>query len=689
MKALWFICWTVAAVFASVPKVIFDTDMNGDVDDVGALALLHVLADNGEVEILGCMTSHPANAVCRAVDVINTFYHRPDLPIGAVRGGGDNGQYAAVIAQSFPNDAVQAEIPLPVELYRKILAEQPDSSVTLITVGFLPNIAALLRSGGDHYSELNGIELVKKKVKEWVCMGGVFPAGKEYNLSYMFSDDAVFAVNSWPCRLIFTGWEIGKEIFTGRYVHEFIAGSPVKAAYQLYNCTWAFDGNPYIAYYHGHYSWDLTAVWIAVRGYAPFWDVVDQGYCYVKPDGSNEWRTDDDKDHFYVVAKMPAYQIAEEIDRLLNLPPIGAYIKKSSAVGWLPCLIEFDGRLTRPPKERTVQEYHWRIGDVRAEGEVVAYNFTTPGMYPIELTAKMNDSAILTAVDSVRISDPIFSGDPFYGDARNYRRIHEDLWSTTFHQGDLRYHLSADTRTPAMWDGFCFVRDTLFTTFALEMLVCSELDPRSAEFKILFGVQDEQNYNLLQGRAALSRLYAFRNGKRTVNGVISANLVPDDQFHRIYLVNDGTRLTVYFDGVSVFSQTDADLLRAGAVGFGSDRSAFFFDDISISSPVAEASKNQSLPKSILLLPNFPNPFNSLTTIPYELDRDSFVSLTVHDHNGRILAVPVKEYQTAGQHEIVFDASHLPSGVYFYRLAVTSQALDSPMPSQIKKMLLLK
>ena len=67
--------------------VIFDTDIGGDWDDMGALAVLHSLAGSGEAEILATMVSgggHTATWGPACLDAVNTFYGRPDIPIGLV-----------------------------------------------------------------------------------------------------------------------------------------------------------------------------------------------------------------------------------------------------------------------------------------------------------------------------------------------------------------------------------------------------------------------------------------------------------------------------------------------------------------------------------------------------------------------------------------------------------------------------
>jgi inosine-uridine nucleoside N-ribohydrolase len=72
--------------------------------------------------------------------------------------------YAEAVANSFPNRVIKhPNLPDAVELYRQILAAQPDHSVVIVSIGFLTNISNLLRSGPDQYSSLTGVELVNQK----------------------------------------------------------------------------------------------------------------------------------------------------------------------------------------------------------------------------------------------------------------------------------------------------------------------------------------------------------------------------------------------------------------------------------------------------------------------------------------------------------------------------------------------
>jgi hypothetical protein len=79
--------------------------------------------------------------------------------------------------------------------------------------------------------------------------------------------------------------------------------------------------------------------------------------------------------------------------------------------------------------------------------------------------------------------------------------------------------------------------------------------------------------------------------------------------------------------------------------------------------IASTSGSGTTPTTVIS----PNPFNPSTVISYELRAASFVSLKIYDTAGRIVATLVDGWRDAGEHQVTFDASNLPSGVYLYRL----------------------
>jgi hypothetical protein len=136
---------TLAGPLSAAPVgLILDTDMSGDCDDAGTLALLHALADRGECELLATVVNRKdlTGASAAATDAINTFYGRPDLPIGTDKQGPTALQrtsaYARALRDEFPNDiGPDDRAPDALDVYRRVLAAQPDGSVVICSVGAL------------------------------------------------------------------------------------------------------------------------------------------------------------------------------------------------------------------------------------------------------------------------------------------------------------------------------------------------------------------------------------------------------------------------------------------------------------------------------------------------------------------------------------------------------------------------
>ncbi len=90
------------------------------------------------------------------------------------------------------------------------------------------------------------------------------------------------------------------------------------------------------------------------------------------------------------------------------------------------------------------------------------------------------------------------------------------------------------------------------------------------------------------------------------------------------------------------------------------------------SPSATAAEGKDLPQVTGLLPAYPNPFNSSTTLTFVLEQAQQVSLAIYDALGREVARPVSGLRSAGEHHIVWDASPLPAGTYFSRWIIDGQ-----------------
>ncbi|TVQ82394.1 MAG: hypothetical protein EA393_16930, partial [Bacteroidetes bacterium] len=132
LYAITFLCISCSYTKQNKARIILDTDFNYDVDDVGAVAMLHALADLGEAEILVIGISDRQGKAIFALDAMNTWYNRPDLPIGVVKSK-DAARYIDLfteqLALEYPrtnthwNSADDA--PCVIDVYRKVLAREP------------------------------------------------------------------------------------------------------------------------------------------------------------------------------------------------------------------------------------------------------------------------------------------------------------------------------------------------------------------------------------------------------------------------------------------------------------------------------------------------------------------------------------------------------------------------------------
>ena len=245
-----------------IPLTI-DTDMWSSADDVGALATAFGLQLKGEAKVIGIgvntRTSRPSVATdsWKCVAAIAQFYNSGDVPIGTDMP--NNGTSKSSPDWAGPCAARAASgTPVPgsaVAMYRKALAAQADGSVVMASVGYLKNLSDLLNSPADSFSPLSGRDLIAKKVKRLVVMGGGYPSRSgETNLSGNPAAAQNVAAN-WPTKVVWSGYEVGDNIHTGQTIcNVHPSTSPVRVAYQAFvGCgNWI-------------YSYDLTAVYHAVR----------------------------------------------------------------------------------------------------------------------------------------------------------------------------------------------------------------------------------------------------------------------------------------------------------------------------------------------------------------------------------------------------------------------------------------
>lgn len=315
-----FICFLSQAQKNSEPvPIIFDSDMGPDYDDVGAITLLHALADSGQAKILATIASTKYDGVACVMNVFNTYFNRPDIPVAVPKGNAstlrDGQHWTDTVMAKYPHRIKSNnDVPDAPELYREILSKQPDHSVTIVTVGFLTNLSNLLLSKPDKYSSLDGKELVRQKVRQLVCMAGRFPSGSEFNVN----QDAAASQNvfsSWPTNILFSGFEIGWKIKVGLpLIHnDVIHNSPVKDVFRISIPMNTEDSA-------GRMSWDETAVLVAIKGHEPFYHL-QYGRIQVAADGSNTWSTEG-KQHAHLVEAVSPEIVRAYINKVIMHQPM-------------------------------------------------------------------------------------------------------------------------------------------------------------------------------------------------------------------------------------------------------------------------------------------------------------------------------------------------------------------------------
>ena len=253
-------------------NLIFETDMGNDVDDAIGLGIIHRYINDGEVNLMAVCLNKGGLAPLQYVDAVNTWYGHPGIPIGRIEDApqpDDDNCYARVAnmtgADGKPvfRKSVKdySALPEAVALYRELLAKAKDNSVTIASVGFSTNLARLLDSAPDSYSDLDGKALVARKVKLLVCMACCFNGScknGEYNVKIdSLSARKLFA--EWPGEIVISPSELGTKV---RYPATSIENDfgwadahPVVEAYKAYRKM------PY-----DRPCWDPTAIIYAVEG---------------------------------------------------------------------------------------------------------------------------------------------------------------------------------------------------------------------------------------------------------------------------------------------------------------------------------------------------------------------------------------------------------------------------------------
>ncbi len=273
-------------------KIILDTDVGSDCDDMLAIALL--AAENVDVRAVtyaSCLPNIDAPAAIRAAF---RFVGMTPPPLGAheyEKYGDDH--YSKAVAERFAIKSDFAPCETPVRLLRKTLAGS--DGLSICTIGLFTNIAALLESEGDDISEMNGIELMRSKCTELISMAGCFREAHngerypEWNVKQDISaSKTVFEKCPVPITLI--PWELGDKMISGEpFVKKYGERHPVTYSFLLFNKT---DG--------GRQSWDPATVLYAAEGLGNYFLRSENGKITVDEKGVTYFEKSENGNHSYL-----------------------------------------------------------------------------------------------------------------------------------------------------------------------------------------------------------------------------------------------------------------------------------------------------------------------------------------------------------------------------------------------------
>src|ERR1039458_3421838 len=331
---------TIQAVSPSYPvKTILDTDLAADCDDLGAVAVLHALANQGKAQILGmvCNVSDPYSPLC--LSAVNTYYGRPNIPIGYVGNDpyvspdfepvscaaylvGEN-RYTTYIgdANNYLRNYVTNTVPDALSVYTNLLAN--NSNVTIVSIGSLYNLDKLLKTRPD---------LVRNSVSRLVVMGGTYPSTgvflrwPDFNFT-LWVDAAIDVVSNWPTPIYFSG--LGFDVHTGTALFSdsnVATNNPIRKGYELGTASDRADTGQ-SGGSHWRPSWDQIAVLYAMEG---------ANTNFVESNGSNavhellgsiplawnDWTDFMGGPHYYITSLVSTNELANYIESLMVQTPI-------------------------------------------------------------------------------------------------------------------------------------------------------------------------------------------------------------------------------------------------------------------------------------------------------------------------------------------------------------------------------
>lgn len=303
-----------ATTAASGPRIIIDTDLSRWWDDTTALGIANVLQSQGKVNVLGIVSDIRNPVAVAAIDAIDTAYGHGDIPLGAVAHSDANTAlhgYSDALARRLPHDVRNSDdVPEAVALYRRLLAQQPDQSVTIVSLGGYTNLAGLIASKA-------GRALVNEKVKRLVIMDGLFPGGVGPVTNQKLDLAAAHAVVAgrpgappWPTPMAWVDGLDGIDTKVGGTLCAKVpAHNPMRIAYQqLFKCGPVRDGD-----------WDAPTLLYALGQVPKSFVVLGRGgTAVINAQGGLSWQANSPRRNDVYVHVADQTLLNQRIERLIT-----------------------------------------------------------------------------------------------------------------------------------------------------------------------------------------------------------------------------------------------------------------------------------------------------------------------------------------------------------------------------------
>ncbi len=347
--------------------------------------------------------------------------------------------------------------------------------------------------------------------------------------------------------------------------------------------------------------------------------------------------------------------------------------------GSAPLTVTFTDLSTGSPTSRS-----WNFGDGgTSTSQNPSHQYTAAGTYTVTLTASntcASDSETKTSY--ITVTQSAQTCDDF--NDRSISNWGNKLGTWTATGGYMKgSSTTTDARTTSPFGTFGAA------TFNADVRMNTGRTQRNA--RIIFGYTDTKNYRFIEGDDLNNRwrIYERTNGSNMVRATFSRTVSTARWYHVIVNTASNGNVTLTVDG-TVLGSYKFSAVKSGLVGCGYTNSNSDFENFCAQAgstkPVdgsdEEPLASVPLPEVFLLSQNYPNPFNPETNIDYALPVEGMVRLEVYNMLGQLVTTLFDEYQSAGAHSASWNASGMPTGVYFYRI-------NAGQFSAVRKMVLMK